>query len=320
MRADLRGFHWLVAVAILATAVGCTAPADDPPGRDEVVFTDQWSATYERCDWAAHRAELEALGLDANAALDWHVGDQVPLYPSEDCVDAVLADLKIDLESMLAADELDDPYGLTRGLTHHWTTLGSVLRAARDLFLMDYGPIEELEPTLLVSETYVDTMRSVAANTDSDLHAAALYNFVTSTTLRMVSGHDRDDCDQPFARFDPRERLLIVCHPAGGGYWGSTFMTSILVHEARHFEVRHHVPCVWDPDLRVCDDDLDGAHGFGLAALLERLRRAPDEMEEHRIDGWYFVEGRVTHINSMWDEDGKPPPWLYDHRTDISEL
>lgn len=233
---------------------GCVEPLIVP---GELNPTDQWTATRAVCDWDAHRASaawVEDVG-------GWGWPDDVPLYPSEACMRAVMADLRVDVEAFAA---LEGPANPGRG-----TRLGSLLLAARTLFVDDYGPVDALEPGPLISEAFARTMAQVALTTGVEDLGAAQYNFITSVVRRTVPS----DCTDAVARFDADTGTVRLCVWYGAG-WGGGFGAGVLVHEAGHHLWGKHLPC-HGTEAMSCDGDLEGTHGAFLASQLALLRATP---------------------------------------------
>jgi len=99
------------------------------------------------------------------------------MYPSETCVDQVLADLG----SFDEPDGIDQPYDLVVHGEHAFNTRSSMLlRDAWGLFSYDMGRGDELEESELVSEDFLQSMYEVVDDADTDDLRAALYKYVTS--------------------------------------------------------------------------------------------------------------------------------------------
>lgn len=261
---------------LLLIALACRSDLDYLPHAED---------TRAVCGWEG--------GSDETAFLD----PDVPLtYPSEDCVDQVLADFSVDVDAFLEADGLDDPYGYVRGdgsMDH--TRLSFVLGSARGLLQLDYGPMDELEINDLTTRAYVRTLGEVADETgDTDL-GAALYDFATT----VIQGVDPLDAEGGRASFQGRSRRVVVRDGLSDGWAPGV----VVVHEARHWWGSHG-DC--PSGKGNCDPDATLAHGFGMSSLVRLYERLPEDADPGFRD--YLlrrIHGQLRHIETYLDEDGE---------------
>lgn len=252
-------------------------------------------------DYAPHAASTRA-------TCGWQAGDGDPLlsptlpgtYPDEACVDAVLADFSLDVETFLDADELADPYGYVRGDgSMAASRLSTVLAPARALLTLDFGSTD-LDESALVTDAYLDVIQQVVRGTGAPDLGAALYDFATSVIIETVVVED--ECGR--ACFDESNRRLNVRQPVSDGWTPGV----VLVHEARHYWGPHGT-C--DDGEGSCDDDATLAHGFGLSSMVRLAGRLPADADPAWVA---YLDDRIAtqmlHIGSFLDTDGALlPEW-----------
>lgn len=253
--------------------------------RPDLDYVSKAAATREGCGWAP-----------ATAGVEWLDAASPGTYPSEDCVDRVLADFSVDTEAFLETDGLADPYGYVRGDgTMADATLSLVLATAQALLQLDFGPVDTLEPSTLHTPAYVRTMEEVARETgDTDL-GAALYDFA-ATVIQSVE--PVDDAGGR-ASFQGDTRTVVVRDGLAGGWCPGV----VIVHEARHWWGGHGV-C---PDgAGSCDADATLAHGFGMSSMVRLYERLPDDADpDWRAYLLDRIHSQMRHIESFLDEDGE---------------
>jgi hypothetical protein len=221
--------------------IGCADPAES-----------RFTATHEACGFAPREWE----------GVDYQYRHLDEVYPDEACVDRVLADFSADVDAFLAADDLDDPYGVVRGEDEVWSTrLGGLLSAAWALHAYDWGRVEDVRAGPAVDESFVERVR------DHGDHrvGAALYDYVTDGIVETVPA----DGDEFVATWGGG--TLSVFRPLAGATGAA-----ILVHEARHADGGHHHRECAD-GTRACDRDLEGAYGFEAATIAAVLPLVRDE-------------------------------------------
>lgn len=266
---------------LLLLALACRPDLDYQPRAEE---------TREVCGWAAD--------ADNTAWLDPYT----PLtYPSEDCVDQVLADFSVDADAFLEADGLEDPYGYVRGDgSMDRARLSFVLGSARGLLRLDYGPVDGLEPDELTTRAYVRAVREVADETgDVDL-GAALYDFAAT----VIEGMEPLSEEGGRASFQRGSRTVVVRAGLSDGWAPGV----VIVHEARHW---------WGPHgdcpsgQGTCDPDATLAHGFGMSSLVRLYRRLPEDTDpDYRDYLLRRIHTQLRHIETYLDEDGElAPEW-----------
>lgn len=236
---------WLLGM----TWIGC---ARRPPS----TFRDNWGVAAEVCGWASYDMVEEDYFEKAGRSL----------YPSQDCVDQVLRDIRADIPAFLSADNLTDPYFLVAGdlSVPQWrklrsTRLGNLLVGLRSFFAFDFGSVEELHEHTLLSSSFVADMKMVSEQTGRSELKAVLYNYVTSVTTLSRPGVDQEPLRMSFS---PRNRVLMVNNYKMRGIDAA----SVMVHEARHAWGLPHQIC--GSDHRACDTDLSGGYGYQLSTLV----------------------------------------------------
>jgi hypothetical protein len=246
------------------------------PQRYEIVYTDQYTAMQAVCRWDEYRAlyaDRGALMEDTGRGGDPSILD----YPSIECVDHVLADLKIDLPAFLQADGLDNPYAAATdeaGLNADGY-LSMVLLGIRGLVLLELDRPEAYRGQPLVQPEFIDLLNEVAADSGVERADAAHYNFITSVIQGLYVG------DPPW--IEPNPEL----EDAGARYWrprsvvslydvfccGMAPAHSILLHEASHFDrFNNHVPCEedsihYEDGAGRCDSDETSIRGIVVSSL-----------------------------------------------------
>ena len=289
-------------VAFLLLSAGCA-----PPTQSWLVVTDQFSATYDACGWDDYREQWfgEEWGTQAEAP----TGSSIPAYPSTECVDLVLDDFSVDIEAFLEVDEIDDPYvkALDSGKVSVGYRIGAVLAAARSWMLFDQGYTDDLEAGGLIPAAFVDEIVRAGDESGVGSLGASQYNFATSL-FEAVRPGEYDQWSK--ARFSPDPPTMWVRSP-----WDAAdaVCAGLVMHEARHaYSGQAHVECDDNAEL-LCDDHLDGAIGFGIAARV----LAYDSMEDDnlRSEVRLSVHLAMRQVNPMTDDNGEIlPAWeaIYD--------
>ncbi|MED5372774.1 MAG: hypothetical protein VX899_17280 [Myxococcota bacterium] len=267
-------------------------------------YTDQYTAMEAVCHWDDYTAEVDA---EAPWAV-WYPTMDYAAFPSEECVDHLLADLGTDVDAFIAADGVDVYQGVNEtGGTYRYTRLGGLLSGVRALVLADYGEVDEHTEGQFLSETYLATMREVSRDTDQPEARAAHYNYLTSMVWETIP--PRVDGDVPFeAKYERGTQTLVWAtaseRPARAA--------GILLHEPIHSaEEANHVPCTHptaytpDPAGNYCDEDLEGAFGFSVAGL-EVLVRSSCHSNEFRYAAWLALR----MVNNHSAKDGLTPQAL----------
>lgn len=247
---------WLLLVPSLA--IGCADPAES-----------RFAPTHEACGFAPREWE----------GVDYQYRHLDEVYPDEACVDRVLADFSADVDAFLAADDLDDPYGVVRGEYPVWSTrLGGLLSAAWALHAFDWGDVGELRAGPAVDESFV---ARVQVHGDGPV-GGALYDYVTDGIAETVPG----DGDQYVATWGGG--TLTVFRPLAGATGAA-----ILVHEARHADGNfRHREC--SDGERACDRDLEGAYGFEAATIASVLPLVRDECVEQHLGA--HLDFALAHV------------------------
>ena len=247
--------------------------------------------------YASHHAQTFAACELEPGAPELRAGDV--RLASEGCVDAIADDFGVDLDAMVEADGLPDAYGLVRGDDRVWRSrLGLVLLNAHALLVGDFGDLDAVEPSLLVSPALIDELEAVSAVTGSRAVGPLLYDLTASVIRRTKVGHR----EGARATFVGRSRTLFVTLGTGDVYVSG----GLLVHEARHLWESHGA-CPWARE-RSCDADIDGAYGFGMSAKL--LRGGRVETPAWRAGLRADVRQLSHHIAAFNDEEGKLLPWV----------
>lgn len=261
----------LLALLLLALLLPACAP--------RVAWEDRFTPTAAACDFGVTGDAAGWLDLDA------------AFYPSEACVDAVLADFDVDTDSFLVADGLTTPYGAARGEGLDGARLSLVLGSARALLALDFGDVSEVEAGPLISAEYVEILDQVSTRTGASAVNAALYNFAASAITRTTA------LTESGGRASMGEGGHVVVRAGlSGGYTPGV----VLVHEARH-RWGGHGSCPWNRDAH-CDPDPSLAHGFGLSSMALLLRQTEDpDFREYLGDR---LRTQLRHIESTTDDEG----------------
>lgn len=276
--------------------VGVQLAGCAPAGGQPVVYTDQFTAAAEVCQWAEYREEAWA---EFGERVDGPRTSDLPSYPSRECVDHVLADLHVDLDNFLAADGLSDPYYVVTegGAAGVGTFIGGPLAVGRALLMLDYGQEEDLPASPLISPLFAQTMDEVMEQTGVQGFGAAQYNFVTSIVHEVdVLEEDRP----PKAFYDAGENRLVL--PGELNEYDAD-CAAIFVHEARHeFPGMGHVQCRAADRGDHCDEDLGGAVGMTIASLAASLHGLADPYVRGSvaISAWNHLQ----NVNELVDDDG----------------
>lgn len=269
-------------VTLLPLLLACARPLD-------IQYTDQWTPTGEVCDWDTVDDPRGDMDL-------WTEPAGEPVYPSEACVDAVLADFHLDTEAFLDIWGIEDLYAGVYGRSAFDSiALDKVLWSTRLLFAVDLGPVDELHSSSLVHEDYVALVREAAEESGVDTVSAALYNFVTSVVLRTVTGAELDGLCASFT-VETRTLILSGMNCGGGFDW-----VSMLIHEARHAWNYEHVECINPYGHAWCDEELDGGYGFALATWVQGYNHDAERAEAYR----YQPFSLMNHCLSLQDELGR---------------
>ena len=216
----------------------------------------RWESTSAVC--AFPPATLDAASLAAP-----------PAYPSEACVDAVFDDLGVDRSALLAADRLEDPYGLVWGEDMAGTRVGDLLWAVHPLLALDLGRMGAID-----GRWAGEAFRRAVGGADADPVTQVLYDYAVGE----IGATTTEPLD---AAAGLRGRTLVVGElPVGIGG------TAVLIHEARHRRGPDHVSCGGEP---VCDRTDDGAVGFQLAVHEIAQGRAADELMARTEAQWLEV-------------------------------
>lgn len=253
--------------------------------RPDLDYAPRAAPTREVCGWAASTPGVET--LDPTLPLT---------YPSEACVDAVLADFSVDTDAFLAADGLDDPYGYVRGDgSMAASRLSFVLGTARALLQLDYGPVADVDADDLTTHAYARTVAEVARETGDDDLGAALYDFAAT----VIEGVVPLDEDGGRASFEGETRTVVVRDGLDGGWAPGV----VIVHEARHWWGGHRA-C--RDGGGTCDPDASLAHGFGMSSMVRLYERLPDDADPswraYLLDR---IHTQLRHIETYRDADGE---------------
>ena len=258
--------------------------------RPDLDYASHAEQARQTCGWEA--AMPDTAWLDPNAPLT---------YPSEVCVDRVLADFSVETADFLAADGLDDPYGYVRGDgSLDGARLSFVLGAARGLLTLDFGAVADLEASPQVSADYVRTLGEVSEQTGASDLGAALYDFASTV---ITSSRPLDE-DGGRGSFQADTRTLVVRDGLREGWAPGV----VLVHEARHYWGGHGECSTGEGS---CDEDATLAHGFGLSSMVALYDALPEDADP----AWraYLIERihtQMRHIETFLDEDGALlPEW-----------
>lgn len=227
----------MATLALFAALVGCRDDATEI----EVEYVDRWTPTAAECGWDRVVPTYDDLRVE--------MGDAT--YPSSACVDRILSDLSVDVDSFQGDEPSSNAYAVVEGVTE-WTKIVSVLDVARGFFLADMGLVQDVGANALISTEFELTLEEVSAQTGLEEVNASLYSFVTSVVEKTVPG------DSTF--FDPSSRTLSIGPDGMVGLKG----TAVLVHESRHLWSRHTKCGEYN-----CDADISGAYGYHLSALLQ---------------------------------------------------
>jgi hypothetical protein len=272
----------------------------------DVVFTDQYTAMQAVCRWDEYRsryADRGSLMEDTGRGGDPTILD----YPSTECVDHVLADLKIDLPGFLEADGLDDPYAGATGEAglNADGYLSMVLLGARELVLFELDRPEAYRASPLVQPEFIDLLNEVAEASGVERADAAHYNLVTSVIQGLYVG------DPPW--IEPDAELAA----AGARYWRPRSVVSlyavpccgmapahaVLLHEVSHLDShKHHVPCDQDSihyeeGAGRCDSDETGVHSFVVSS--QAIYQSVFTNESVRAQISTVAYDNLTRINTI---------------------
>ncbi len=281
----------LIASLLLACTASCTGRC--PMGVCE--FTDQWSATNDLCEWDSWGQEpltLYTLGVDG------------PLYPSEDCIDAVLADFSVDTDDLQWADGDDLYYFIEFYTVSIPDPAGTVLTAAWPTFAHDLGSVSDLQANEMISEEWIDLMDSVVDDTGLPGLGPAVYNFVT-TIIERTTGPGTNPNPDVGAYFNTDQRRVVINErPVFGGIAS----LALFLHEVRHGYTDGHIECI-NPNTSSCDADIHGPIGFGMALLVQIYDHFPAGHDNNSFYGerWeteVLVDLMILRILSFQDYRG----------------
>jgi hypothetical protein len=247
-----------------------------------VQYTDQWTSTQAVCDFQQNpgASKVPAIGEF--------------IYPSEECIDAVITDFKIDAQAFQADEGFDSIYGHVNGAADvRGTKFELVLLNARALLQSDLGLLSSLRPNDIVTEDFLKQMETVKNETDVEETAGLFYNFASSIIQRTIPGN-KGGARVSFAK----DQNLIVSKGVRDQYVVGT----VLVHESRHRWLPHQA-CQWD-QTKSCDTDPTGAYGYGMAAKLITMQHSTDlegiqELDQsirklfNRIESFNTKEGEL---------------------------
>ena len=267
-------------------------------------YTDQYTAMEAVCQWDDYTAEIDA---EAPWAV-WYPTMDYAAFPSEECVDHLLADLGTDVDAFIAADGVDVYQGVNEtGRSYQYTRLGGLLAGLRVMLIRDYGDVEDHSDGVFVSTPYIEVLQEVSRDTDLQAVRAAHYNFVTSLVLETTPPTEAGEVS-----FNARYERAT-----GTMRWGSVpedpaGALSTLLHEPIHRdETKAHIACShssgYNPDLegtRKCDQTRAGAYGFALAGL-EVVRSGACQPGEFRAAAWKDLR----MVNSLNTTDGLSADW-----------
>lgn len=242
------------------------------------------AATRAVCGWAASTPGMERLDADLPGT-----------YPSEACVDAVLADFGVATSEFIAEDGLADPYGYVRGDgAMSGARISFVLGSARALLNLDYGPVAEVEVGDLVTAEYRDTLAEVADESGAVDLGGALYDFAATVIEETVPLDEAGGR----ASFAADSRTVVVRDGLAGGWCPGV----VIVHEARHWWGGHHT-C--RDGTGNCDTDATLAHGFGMSSMAMLYARLPADADpDWRAYLLDRLHTQMRHIETYQDESG----------------
>ncbi|MED5372773.1 MAG: hypothetical protein VX899_17275 [Myxococcota bacterium] len=281
--------------ALLLLGTGC-APT----------YTDQYTAMEAVCHWDDYTAEIDA---EAPWAV-WYPTMDYAAFPSEECVDHLLADLGTDVDAFIAADGVDVYQGVNEtGRSYQYTRLGGMLAGLRALLTREYGDVQDHAGGLLVSGQYTDAMLEVVRDTDLSQARAAHYNYLTSWIqyTRPVPLEEDADLQADYNR--DLMRLTLWAPNQGQG-----LNAALLMHEARHSEpTASHTACghesAYTSDHPLgCDETYEGGSiGFSISAMAVTLSAAC-QPEVWREAGW----SNLRQVNEANGPETMLPEWEAD--------
>jgi hypothetical protein len=282
----------LLALAAMA-GQGCT-PTPPPgfrPSNDTEQDTGGWDGSYDPLSWLHDHWAATAEVCQPPAPFT-SPGTWEPFYEDE-CQDALMADLKLDLESF--TETTQGPRAMEALVEGAFYLLGRDLGGLGDL-----QDLEDETDRWAIRDPFIEQALLVADVLDVTEVRRVLYNLVMSTILETRYAPDIDYS----ATFTLSSRTLRYRGQNGTG----ASHACLLVHEATHgWQDIGHVECpenhiVDGTDYsgqKLCDPDWAGAFGFEAAAARLMVLGAQEE------DPGYTEEplGEMEHSAAMILED-----------------
>lgn len=222
-----------------------------------------FASTRELCGWSFARFGAE------NA---W----QAPRYPSEACVDRVLSDLSADVDALLEADSLLDPYGLVYGDDLSGTRTRSLLSGMYLLQIVDLGEVRDLPEGGWTGGDFAEALRESAEATGERSISGALYDRISERIALTQPGPLAPRAPPGADAAMTPDRSLIWELTSGTGFDAA----GLLAHETRHVDGLGHIRCAPGGAIR-CDRGSGGAIGFQIALhILLREASADDSLAD----------------------------------------
>ena len=228
-----------------------------------VAYQDNWSHTVSICNFTPTSGATEVPVIGAR------------VYPSEACVDAVIADFNIDVEGFQEQERFSSIYGHVYGDNDvRGSKYELLLLNARALLQSDIGLMDDVEANEILTEQFLHQMRTVQRHTGVSENAGIFYNFAASIIEETIPAN------KPSARasFSAQDKKLRISKGIRDQY----VLGTVLVHESRHLW-KSHQTCQWD-EAKSCDPDATGAYGYGMAAKLLTFQHTSDIQGRVELD------------------------------------
>ncbi len=255
------------------------------------------------CDWQSFWDPEDGWMMDHTLNPAYTDGPMTdPLYPSEACIDQVLADFKVDVAAFEERDGdilPEGAYSVLRGMPRptHEAGLVLLLSGVRAFFVYDFDDTDRLEVNELTSADFVDDMQDMARRTDNtDLRAAA-YNFITDTVHETVP-LSSEESEKRAASFNPRTNTLSL----GDDFTGILSMAKRLLHEVRHDKGKGHVECVHPNVHGSCDLTIDESYGYEASLAVRFVNGADGGRPEYGYQDVDEVRGPLSVIRHPFQD------------------
>lgn len=264
-----------------------------------------WEATRALCGdegWGT-AFDPTLVGPDETGTID-------ATLPSVACIDAIGADLHVDVEGFEERDALSREVFLDPiSDAERFSGLAFPLYSARLLLMHDLGRVGDIESGQLVQEELVKRLRKAGGGRRWRVQEA-LYQLMVDDIARIEPASAELQAQVKGEGVDVRtswnpelDRLSVFEEGWPGGYasLGATF------HELRHDDGPDHI------DVRGRSGDVGAGGSFGWEASVETLvwRGLPQEARDAHEDAMaHWVTSALLRIEQWRDADGElVQPW-----------